>query len=68
MTLDARIAMAQRLEERYRAERIGLVQAKIGTPLSPEMFATDHERAGFACGYSEGCAILLVEKETRACS
>lgn len=58
MTFSARIDLARRLEETYRAERLGLIQAKIGTPLSPRHFLTDHEQEGFSRGYMEGRAIL----------
>lgn len=50
--------MARRLEETYRAERLGLVQAKIGKPLSREHFKDAHVWEGFSRGYAEGRAIL----------
>jgi len=60
MTLKERIAMARRLEETCRAERMGLIQAKIGVPLSREHFKEEHIWEGFSRGYAEGRSILEI--------
>lgn len=64
MTYDERLAHCTRLRDLYEAERLGLVQAKIGMdegriydPLF-RFFADPEKQKRFELGYREGLTVL----------
>lgn len=58
MTLSQRILFCTEVIEMYQAEKLGLVQAKMGLPLTRGHFTRDHEWHGYCRGWEEGRAIL----------
>lgn len=58
MTLTERIHACSKVIAQYEAEKIGLRQALIGMPLTPDHFATENEWVGYQRGWSEGRDIL----------
>lgn len=58
MRLSQRILACTEVIEMYQAEKIGLVQALLGLPLTRAHFAREHEWHGYSRGWEEGRAIL----------
>lgn len=58
MTLTERIYLCKRVIDQYEAELIGLQQAKIGRPLSRDVFKNENQWVGYQRGWAEGREIL----------
>ena len=58
MTLTERIYLCKRVIDQYEAELIGLQQAKIGRPLTRDVFKSENQWVGYQRGWAEGREIL----------